>query len=77
MGKIYFWGFAHGNFTKDPVATEHSSFDELFRSLDPPMILPPVMEPELNQPIMMEKLRRSFDDSVCSVFIVVQMEFYA
>ena len=63
-GKIYFWGFAYGQFTKKPVATQHSSFDELFNSLDPPVMLQP-LEFKLKQPVMLEKLRQSFDDNVC------------
>ena len=64
-GKIYFWGYACGQVTKKPVATRYNSFDELFNSLDPPMMLQP-LELHLKQSVVTEKLRQRFDDNVCN-----------
>ena len=49
VGKIYFLGFAHGNLATNPVAADYSSFEELFLSLDPPMMLQPIMELQMTQ----------------------------
>ena len=73
--RIYFWGFAYGQFTKKPVATKHSSFDELFNSLDPPMMLQP-FELHLKQPVIVDKLRQRFDDNVCNFFILFLVQIH-
>ena len=62
-GKAYFWGFAYGSLMTDPVVTEFSSLNDLFASLDSPMMLNPVML-DLKQQVVVEKLARSFDDTV-------------
>lgn len=62
-GKVYFWGFAYGLVIPDPVATRFSSMEELFASLDTPVMLKSL---ELNdrEPIMARKFGENFDDKV-------------
>ena len=62
-GKVYFWGFANGHVIPEPTLTNFSSMDEVFASLDCPMMLKPV-HPQLKQPAFAEKLSASFDDKV-------------
>ena len=62
-GKVYFWGFAYGHLIPEPVLTAFSSMDELFASLDSPIMLKPV-QPEMQQPTVTDRLGASFDDEV-------------
>ena len=66
-GKIYFWGFAYGHLIPEPILTTFSSMDEVFASLDSPMMLKPV-QPGLRQPALGERLGASFDDEVKWLF---------
>ena len=60
-GKVYFWGFAYGHLIPKPVLTEFGSLDEVFLSLDSPMILK-FMEIELRKEVLVDKLKLAFDD---------------
>ena len=62
-GKVLFWGYAYGRLNSDPVATKFTSMEELFASLDTPMMLKPV-EFEHTELTLVEKLKQSFDDKV-------------
>ena len=74
--KVYFWGFAYGHLIPEPVRTEFSSLEELFASLDTPVMLMPVQS-DLKQPeSVIEKLRRSFDDQVKHLLSEQNSSFY-
>ena len=68
-GKVYYWGFALGHYTAEPVATKYKTMIELFASLDSPIMLGPLTF-DMNQP-MTEKLKLVFDDSVKSAAKIV------
>ena len=72
-GKVYFWGFAYGHLLPEASLTEFHSMDEVFASLDCPMMLKPV-EPELKQPAFADKLGTSFDDKVKCVFSIISFK---
>ena len=69
-GKVYFWGFAFGHLIPEPVATDYSSVDEFFASLDTPVMFRPVQFDVKPPKIVMEKLRVSFDDQVKLVLML-------
>lgn len=68
-GKVYFWGFAYGLRIPEPVATEFGSLDELYASLDTPVMLTPVRLKVQLPEIVTEKLRLSFDDEVNQLLV--------
>lgn len=64
QGKVYFWGYAYGVLIPEPVATEFSSLDALFASLDVPVLLRPLRFDLKLPEVLSEKLRQNFDDEV-------------
>ena len=64
-GAVYFWGFHFGKHVMEPRRTEFSTMDDVFASLDIPLMLNPVKF-DLMERNLSEKMELAFDDAVSS-----------